>query len=199
MPSVFAGRTIRVQSGHAGRTSVASPACGQCPLPALLSLRLARRERVPTRHRSGSLADGSVHARNPPNAQPAEALAATRSGASASRNRRVHGGLPMFERSGHRHHMTGVGVVGQPAQRAAAWLVSGGGGRQTGRSLPPRRRLPSLRSHRRHCNRPDPASRAPGCAFAIAQEEARRLAPARPELLALGRRQWTGPTASVLS
>lgn len=37
--------------------------------------------------------------------------------------------------------VTASGVTGQPAQRATAWLVSDGSCRQTGRSLPPRRRL----------------------------------------------------------
>src|ERR1700704_2422187 len=47
-----------------------------------------------------------------PYAQPAEVLAATRSGASTSRNRRrVRGGLPMFDRSGRRVDVTRIGVI----------------------------------------------------------------------------------------
>ena len=45
--------------------------------------------------------------------------------------------------SGRTRAVTASGVTGQTAERAAAWLVAGDGGRQDGRSLPPRRRLPS--------------------------------------------------------
>jgi hypothetical protein len=49
-----------------------------------------------------------------PHAQPAEVLAATRPGASTSRDRRrVRGGLPMFDRSGHRVDVTPKGVIQQ--------------------------------------------------------------------------------------